>query len=202
MRPSKRFMTTALTTLTPAPLMTRAITRLFTPILTAVILVALAFAAGCAGQPTVADTEGSNAQASSQQPASQEAPRQPATPEGSDIIILLDDVTETANFYPTTVGGVALEVMAIRAPDGTVRTAFNTCQSCFTSGRGYYVQEGSELVCQNCGNRFAANHVEIESGGCNPVPIFEGDKVTSDTAITIPASYLKEAQSLFENWKR
>lgn len=36
----------------------------------------------------------------------------------------------------------------------TIRTAFNTCQVCYSSGRGYYVQEGNVLVCQNCGNRF------------------------------------------------
>jgi hypothetical protein len=185
--------------------------RLAAFLLVVAIMTSLAFLAGCSGQPgTDANAGNSNtestgnagAQTSSQQSEPQETARKPATPEGADIVILLSDVTETASFYPTTVGGVDLEVLAIKAPDGTVRTAFNTCQVCFNSGRGYYVQEGDNLVCQNCGNQFAASRVEIESGGCNPVPIFEGDKVTDDTTITIPANYLREAQGLFEDWKR
>jgi hypothetical protein len=197
----------------------RGVTRFALFILAAAIMTSLTLLAGCSGQ-SEADANAGNpstgaagtadtgsagtasAQTSSQQSNSPEASRKPATPEGADIVILLSDITETASFYPTTVGGVDLEVLAIKAPDGTVRTAFNTCQVCFSSGRGYYVQEGDNLVCQNCGNQFAASRVEIESGGCNPVPIFEGDKVTDGTTITIPADYLREAQSLFEDWKR
>ncbi|MDR2197014.1 MAG: DUF2318 domain-containing protein [Coriobacteriales bacterium] len=130
------------------------------------------------------------------------ANRAPATAEGSDLVIPIADISEQARFYPTTVDGTALEVLAIRAPDGSIRTAFNTCQVCYDSGRGYYEQEGSVLVCQNCGNRFAPGDVEIQTGGCNPVPIFETDKLITDDTITIPASYLKEASDIFANWKR
>jgi hypothetical protein len=190
---------------------TRVAARPVAFILAVVVMASLAFLAGCSGQPgtdantgnpSTENTGGEKTQAPSQQADPQEAARQPSVPEGADIVILLSDVTETARFYPTTAEGVDLEVLAIRAPDGTVRTAFNTCQVCFNSGRGYYVQEGDNLVCQNCGNQFAASRVEIESGGCNPVPIFEGDKVTDDTTVTIPADYLKEARDLFEGWKR
>ena len=45
-----------------------------------------------------------------------------------------------------------MEIVAVKALDGSIRTAFNTCQVCYNSGRGYYQQEGNELVCQNCGN--------------------------------------------------
>ncbi|MDR2445448.1 MAG: DUF2318 domain-containing protein [Spirochaetaceae bacterium] len=68
-------------------------------------------------------------------------------------------------------GGTRLEVLAVKAPDGTVRTAFNTCQVCYASGRGFYKQQGTVLVCQNCGNRFRMSQVGLRSGGCNPVPI-------------------------------
>jgi hypothetical protein len=130
------------------------------------------------------------------------ANRAPSAPDGSDIVIPVADVSEQARFYPTTVNGTALEVLAVKAPDGSIRTAFNTCQVCYDSGRGYYEQEGSALVCQNCGNRFAASDVEVKTGGCNPVPIFETDKLVTDDTITIPASYLKEASGIFANWKR
>jgi uncharacterized membrane protein len=135
-------------------------------------------------------------------PAAADTNRAETTPSGEDIVIPLADITEQARFYPTEVEGTALEVLAVKAPDGSIRTAFNTCQVCFDSGRGYYVQEGDVLVCQNCGNRFALADVEIETGGCNPVPIFEGDKETGAEEIVVPVETLKAATPLFADWKR
>lgn len=118
-----------------------------------------------------------------------------------DLVIKLDEVTETAKFYPVVIGGTKLEVLAVKAPDGTVRTAFNTCQVCYASGRGYYKQEGSELVCQNCGNRFGMEDVEVTRGGCNPVPITEDYKTVNDEEIVISKDFLNEAKIIFSNWK-
>ena len=56
--------------------------------------------------------------------------------EDRNIIIPVKDITETATFYPASINGTDLEVIAVKAPDGTIRTAFNTCQVCFDSGRG------------------------------------------------------------------
>jgi uncharacterized membrane protein len=126
--------------------------------------------------------------------------RAPIT-DGSDLVIPLAEVTSVVSFSPVVVDGVPLEVLAVRAPDDTVRTAFNTCQVCYDSGRGYYVQEGNVLVCQNCGNRFRLDQVEVTRGGCNPWPILPGEKTVDDVNITIPASYLSQAKVLFGNWK-
>lgn len=118
-----------------------------------------------------------------------------------DIVIPTSDITETATFFPAEINGTNLEVLAVKAPDGTIRTAFNTCQVCYSSGRGYYVQEGDVLVCQNCGNRFSMDQVEITKGGCNPVPITEEYKTVDDSTITISKDFLAEATVIFENWK-
>ena len=91
--------------------------------------------------------------------------------ESGDLYIPADEITETATFYPITLDGTEMEIFAVRAPDGTIRTAFNTCQVCYDSGRGYYKQEGNFFVCQNCGNRFRIGDIERIRGGCNPVPI-------------------------------
>jgi uncharacterized membrane protein len=120
----------------------------------------------------------------------------------SDLIIKTSDISETARFYPVEIEGTELEVLAVKAPDGTIRTAFNTCQVCYSSGRGYYVQEGDVLVCQNCGNRFKMSEVEVTKGGCNPVPITSSGKTVSDAEIVISADYMTEAKTIFANWKR
>ena len=114
---------------------------------------------------------------------------------GTDLVIPLAGITTDASFYAATVDGVDLEVIAVQAP------AFNTCQICYGSGRAYYVQDGNELVCQNCMNRFSMSDVEVVSGGCNPWPIFDQDKTVDETNITIPYTFLKQSVALFENWK-
>lgn len=121
--------------------------------------------------------------------------------ESGDLIIPVADITENASFYGYDVDGTKLEVIAIKAPDGSIRTAFNTCQVCYSSGRGYYEQEGDKLVCQNCGNRFTASDVEVTKGGCNPVPISSDNKIVDETNITIPKSFLESSKVIFENWK-
>jgi uncharacterized membrane protein len=119
-----------------------------------------------------------------------------------DLVIPVAEVTENAVFYPVEIGGTRLEVLAVKAPDGTIRTAFNTCQVCYASGRGFYKQQGTVLVCQNCGNRFRMSQVEVRSGGCNPVPIFKGNKTVTGTTITIPKAFLTEAKVIFARWRR
>jgi uncharacterized membrane protein len=119
-----------------------------------------------------------------------------------DLVIPLSDISENAVFYPVDIGGTRLEVLAVKAPDGTIRTAFNTCQVCYASGRGFYKQQGTVLVCQNCGNRFRMSQVEQRSGGCNPVPILAANKTVSDTSITIPKEYLTRAKEIFARWRR
>jgi len=124
------------------------------------------------------------------------------TSEGTDLVIPVADITQEASFYPVEVDGVEMEVIAVMAEDGSIRTAFNTCQVCYDSGRGYYKQEGSALVCQNCGNQFPMSHVEVEAGGCNPWPIFDENKTVTEESITISYAFLQESEQIFSNWKQ
>lgn len=125
----------------------------------------------------------------------------PQVSQGEGIKILKSELTDQAKFYAYEIDGIELEVLAFKASDNTIRTALNTCQVCYDSGRGYYVQEGNVLVCQNCGNRFAADQVEVIKGGCNPVPIMKENKIDDGTNITISEAFLLENLYLFENWK-
>lgn len=128
--------------------------------------------------------------------------KETAASAGGDLIIPKSEVSAKATFYPYKVGKTQMEVLALKAPDGSIRTAFNTCQVCYDSGRGYYKQEGNVLVCQNCGNRFQASQVEKEKGGCNPVPIFKENKTDDGTNIVIKGKFLQDNKALFGNWKK
>lgn len=121
--------------------------------------------------------------------------------EGESLVIPTADVTTQASFYTVEVDGATMEIIAVRDSEGSIRTAFNTCQICYSSGRGYYVQRGDFLICQNCGNKFTVNQVEIESGGCNPWPIFEDDKTVTEDTIEISYEFLAASKKIFANWK-
>lgn len=118
------------------------------------------------------------------------------------ITIVKSEITETPKFYSYKAGNTKMEVLAVKASGGTIRTAFNTCQVCYSSGRGYYKVVGNTLVCQNCGNVFKFDQVEKEKGGCNPVPILDEDKTDDGTTITISVDYLNQAKQIFANWKK
>lgn len=119
-----------------------------------------------------------------------------------ELKILKSELTDQAKFYPYEVNGVKMEVLAFKASDNTIRTALNTCQICYDSGRGYYIQEGDKLICQNCSNQFAADQVELVKGGCNPVPIMKENKIEDETTITVSAKFLADNTELFKYWKQ
>lgn len=121
--------------------------------------------------------------------------------ENGDMEIPISDITDQAAFYAYDELETKMEVIAVKASDGTIRTAFNTCQVCYSSGRGYYVQEGDSLICQNCGNRFRMDEVEVTKGGCNPVPIYDEQTKANSETIIIPKEFLQEAEVIFQDWK-
>ncbi|MCH5277335.1 MAG: DUF2318 domain-containing protein [Desulfovibrionaceae bacterium] len=120
---------------------------------------------------------------------------------GESLVIPTAGITAEASFHPVRVKGTTMEVIAVRDSAGNIRTAFNTCQVCYDSGRGYYVQSGSFLVCQNCGNRFSMDQVGLASGGCNPWPIFGKNKTVTADSISLSYDFLAEARDIFAKWK-
>ncbi len=118
-----------------------------------------------------------------------------------NMVIDKSKITSTAAFFPYQSGDTKMEVLAVKATDGTVRTAFNTCQVCYSSGRGYYKLDGETLVCQNCGNRFSPDQVEKQKGGCNPVGITSEYKTEDEKQITMTKDFFEEAKGIFANWK-
>ena len=110
---------------------------------------------------------------------------------GGYLAIPIADLSQTASFYKAEIDGTEIELVALKDSKGNLRTAFNACQVCYSSGRGYYRQEGKYLVCQNCGNSFTIDQVGIASGGCNPWPILDSDRTVTDDEIQISYDVLK-----------
>jgi uncharacterized membrane protein len=73
-----------------------------------------------------------------------------------------------AHFYKFEDGGKEIAFFAVKASDGSIKTAFDACDSCYRSMKGYD-QQGDKMNCNNCNQKFAINRLGPNaSGGCNP----------------------------------
>ena len=85
-----------------------------------------------------------------------------------------------AKYYAyQTPDGLNIRYFILKSSDGVIRAAFDSCDTCWTAGKGYR-QEGDNMVCNNCGLKFASVKINEVKGGCNPAPLtraMRGDKV-------------------------
>lgn len=73
-----------------------------------------------------------------------------------------------ARFYKFEDGGKEITFFAVKASDGSYKTAFDACDSCYRSKKGYE-QQGDKMNCKNCNQKFAINRLGPNAtGGCNP----------------------------------
>ncbi len=90
--------------------------------------------------------------------------------------------------------GTMVDFFLIQSEDGIIRAAVDSCDVCYRSGKGY-VQEGTVMVCTNCGRRFSTDRINDVKGGCNPAPLkrtVKGDRlVISMQEINANAWYCK-----------
>lgn len=99
-----------------------------------------------------------------------------------------------AHFYKFVDGGKEIAFFAVKAADGTVKTAFDACDACYTSKKGYE-QQGDKMNCKNCNQKFAINRLGPNaSGGCNPGHL---PHQLSGTTVTIAVTDLKAGARYF-----
>lgn len=73
-----------------------------------------------------------------------------------------------AHFYKYEDGGKEINFFAVKAADGSYKTAFDACDSCYKSKKGYE-QQGDKMNCKNCNQKFAIGKLGPNAtGGCNP----------------------------------
>jgi uncharacterized membrane protein len=75
-----------------------------------------------------------------------------------------------ARHFEHQTGDVTIRYFILKSSDGVLRAAFDACDVCWPAGKGYE-QQGDEMVCRNCGRRFASIRINEVQGGCNPAPL-------------------------------
>lgn len=98
-----------------------------------------------------------------------------------------------AHYYTFLQDDQSIEFFVLKSTDGTVRSAFNACDVCYGSLKGYR-QEGQVMICNNCGNTFPADQINIVRGGCNPSPL---NRVVKDAYLVIDAADIALGLSYF-----
>ncbi|MGB9082341.1 MAG: DUF2318 domain-containing protein [Desulfuromonadaceae bacterium] len=99
-----------------------------------------------------------------------------------------------ARFFKYEEGGKEIAFFVVKAPDGSIRTAFDACDACYKSKKGYE-QQGDKMNCNNCNQKFAINRLGPNaSGGCNPG--YLPHQLNGGT-VTIKASDLKDGAKYF-----
>jgi uncharacterized membrane protein len=122
------------------------------------------------------------------------------TPTNGKIEIPVADINDgkAHHFQVKSDDGTMVTFFVLKSADGVLRAAIDACDVCYRSGLGYY-QEGDNMVCKNCGQKFASNKINDIKGGCNPAPLnrtVSGDKLVIQMKdINMNSWYMKYRQS-------
>ena len=122
------------------------------------------------------------------------------SPNNGQLEIPIADVYDgkAHHFQVRSTDGTMVTFFVLKSADGVVRAAIDACDVCYRSGLGYY-QEGDNMVCKNCGQKFASNKINVIKGGCNPAPLNRtvvGDKLVINMRdIDMNNWYMKYRQS-------
>jgi len=118
----------------------------------------------------------------------------PVTEQGADVRIPLRTLDDgNAHFFAYTAGGKTITFFAMKAMDGSIRTALDACVACNHAKLGYR-QEGSLVVCNNCGMGFKPTDIGMTTGGCNPIPV---KKLVDGQTIVLKAKDLEDGARYF-----
>jgi len=100
------------------------------------------------------------------------------------VSIPVNDVNDgDIHYYKYPDGNREIRFFLLKSSDGVIRAAFDACDVCFASRKGYS-RSGDSVVCNNCGMRFHSSRINVVKGGCNPAPLTresDGDTVRIQT---------------------
>ncbi|MFH1239707.1 MAG: DUF2318 domain-containing protein [Candidatus Diapherotrites archaeon] len=90
--------------------------------------------------------------------------------ESDSISIPVSEITTTAKWFEYESSGTTIRFFAVKASDGSIKTAFDACDVCYGAKKGYS-QSGDVMVCNNCGNKYSIDSLGTENkkgSGCWP----------------------------------
>lgn len=118
----------------------------------------------------------------------------PVKSEGGYVRIPLASLDDSmAHFFAYASGDKTVTFFALKAHDGSIRTALDACVSCNHAKLGYR-QEGDLVACNNCGMGFRPADIGKATGGCNPIAL---DKTVEGPMVVLKAKDLEAGARYF-----
>ena len=88
-----------------------------------------------------------------------------------EVRIDLADVSNgQAHYFSFDAPKGEIKFFVVKSVDGIMRAAFDACDVCYKSKKGYR-QQGDMMVCNNCNMEFRTDKINHVKGGCNPAPL-------------------------------
>jgi len=116
-----------------------------------------------------------------------------------DLRVPLDRLRPRLNYI--SYGGDE-ELIVWKDGNGVIRTAFDTCEECYSRGNVRFTLSGNILTCSVCGTTQPLSVLGTEGwGGCRPVSITPAMRNDTDTEVVLPAAVLDYAADMFSHWK-
>ncbi len=92
-------------------------------------------------------------------------------PTNGEVLLSVKSVSDgKAHYYVYRGQDKEVKFFVVKSADGVIRAAFDACDVCFHSKKGYS-QDGEFMTCNNCGRKFHSNRINVVQGGCNPAPL-------------------------------
>lgn len=118
-----------------------------------------------------------------------------AAADPDSVIIPLSEITTSVKHYTHNVGGVNVKYFLVKGTDGTVRSAFDACEVCYQSKKGY-TQVGSDVRCNNCGLMFSIDGLGSKNKGKGCWPAYLPHEISGENVV-IKKSDLEAGAYLF-----
>lgn len=126
-----------------------------------------------------------------------ETARAAATPQGDSgefVYPVSDFANGKAKFFSyRSPAGLTIGYFILQSSDGVIRAAFDSCDTCWSAGKGYR-QQGDLMVCNNCGQAFPSVGINEVRGGCNPAPL---TRTVKGTKVIVKASDIVRQGSFY-----
>lgn len=121
-----------------------------------------------------------------------------ASDSNGDLHIAMDSLQNGLNYIDY---GSDEELLLWKDSDGVIRTAFDTCEECYSRGNVHFTLSGSTLTCNLCGTTQSVSTLGTDSwGGCQPISITPDMRNDTDTEVIISDAILSYAEDMFSHW--